>query len=68
VVNAVYTIVILSHFSENKVIQYIYARTYDVQGGIGLASAMAFIYFGVMVLLLVVIYLLLMRRASRGAR
>jgi ABC-type sugar transport system permease subunit len=68
VVNAVYTVVILSHFSENRVIQYIYARTYDVQGGIGLASAMAFIYFGVMVLLLVLVYLLLMRRASRGAR
>lgn len=66
-INAIYTIVILSHFSENKVIRYIYDKTYDVQGGIGLASAMAFIYFGVMVLLLLVVYFLLMRRASRGA-
>ncbi len=68
VVNAIYTIVTLSHFSENKVIQYIYARTYDVQGGIGLASAMAFLYFAVMVALLALIFLLLTRRAQRGSR
>lgn len=67
-VNAVYTVVILSHFSENKVIRYIYDRTYDVQGGIGYASAMAFIYFGVMVVLLLLLFLLLMRGARRGAR
>jgi oligogalacturonide transport system permease protein len=68
VVNAIYTIVTLSHFSENKVIRYIYDRTYDVQGGIGYASAMAFIYFGVMIALLVVIYLFLMRWAKRESR
>jgi len=67
-VNAVYTVVILSHFSENKVIRYIYDKTYDVQGGIGYASAMAFIYFGVMVVLLLLLFLLLMRGARRGAR
>jgi oligogalacturonide transport system permease protein len=67
VVNAVYTIVTLSHFSENKVIQYIYNQTYNVQGGIGYASAMAFIYFGVMIVLLVIIYLFLMRWAKRGS-
>ncbi len=67
-VNAIYTIVTLSHFSENKVIRYIYDQTYNVQGGIGYASAMAFIYFAVMILLLVIIYLFLMRWARRGAR
>lgn len=67
-VNAIYTIVSLSHFSENKVIQYIYSQTYNVQGGIGYASAMAFIYFAVMVLILVIIYLLLMQWAKRGSR
>lgn len=67
VVNAVYTIVTLSHFSENKVIRYIYDQTYNVQGGIGYASAMAFIYFGVMVILLGVIYLFLMQWAKRKA-
>lgn len=65
-VNAIYTIVILSHFSENRVIRYIYDQTYDVQGGIGYASALSFIYFGVMILLLAVFYLLLMRWARRG--
>jgi len=68
VVNAIYTIVTLSHFSENKVIRYIYAQTYDVQGGIGYASAMAFIYFAVMIVLLTVIYLFLSQWAKRGSR
>lgn len=68
IINAVYTIVILSHFSENKVISYIYSATYDVQGGIGYASAMAFLYFGVMVLLLLIIFITLTRRSRRGTR
>jgi ABC-type sugar transport system permease subunit len=68
VVNAVFTIVTLSHFSENKVIRYIYDQTYDVHGGIGYASAMAFIYFAIMILLLAVVYLFLMRWARRGSR
>jgi oligogalacturonide transport system permease protein len=67
-VNAIYTIVTLSHFSENKVIRYIYDQTYDVQGGIGYASAMAFIYFGVMIVLLTIVYLFLMQWARRGLR
>lgn len=66
VVNAVYTIITLSHFSENKVIRYIYDRTYDVHGGIGYASAMAFIYFGVMLLLLAIVYLFLTQWARKG--
>jgi ABC-type sugar transport system permease subunit len=68
VVNAVYTIVTLSHFSENRVIQYISAQTYGVQAGIGYASALAFIYFGVMLILLAIIYLFLRQWAKRGAR
>jgi len=67
VLNAIYTIVTLSHFSENKVIRYVYDRTYDVHGGIGYASAMAFIYFAVMILLLGIVYMFLMRWARRGA-
>ena len=66
--NAIYTIVTLSHFSENKVIRYIYEQTYDVQGGIGYASAMAFFYFGVMIILLGIVYFFLMRWAQRGSR
>lgn len=66
VVNAVYTIVTLSHFSENRVIQYIHSQTYNVQGGIGYASAMAFIYFGLMTILLAIVYFFLMQRAKRS--
>ncbi len=66
IVNAVYTIITLSHFSENKVIRYIYNQTYDVHGGIGYASAMAFIYFAVMLLLLAIVYLFLTQWARRG--
>lgn len=68
VVNAVYTIVTLSHFSENKVVQYIYNQTYDVQGGIGYASAMSFIYLAVMVSLLAIVYFFLRQWAKRGTR
>ncbi|MCC7210073.1 MAG: sugar ABC transporter permease [Anaerolineae bacterium] len=68
VLNAVYTIITLSHFSENKVIAYIYARTYDVHGGIGYASALAFLYFAVMIVLLAIVYWFLMRWARRGTR
>lgn len=68
IVNAVYTIITLSHFSENKVIRYIYDQTYDVQGGIGYASAMAFIYLMVMLALLGIIYVFLTQWAKRGKR
>lgn len=59
VIIAIYTIISLSHFSENKVIRYIYGQTYTVEGGFGYASAMSFIYFGVLVLLLAVVFVLL---------
>jgi ABC-type sugar transport system permease subunit len=61
VVNAIYTIITLSHFSENKVVRYIYSQTYALQGGIGYASAMSFIFFAVMAVLLLIVYLFLTR-------
>lgn len=67
-VNAIYTIITLSHFSENKVIQYIYNQTYAVQGGIGYASAMAFLYFAVMVLLLGIVYLFLAQQTKKDTQ
>ncbi len=67
-INAIYTIVTLSHFSENKVIQYIYNQTYNTQGGIGYASALAFIYFAVMIAMMALFYLLLMQWAKRKSR
>ncbi len=68
IVNAIYTIITLSHFSENRVTKYIYGQTYAVQGGIGYASAMGFIYFAAMALLLALIGLFLMLWARKGGR
>lgn len=64
----VYTIITLSHFSENRIIKYIYGQTYAVQGGIGYSSAMSFLYFAVLVLLLAVVYLVLNYRAKSQYR
>jgi oligogalacturonide transport system permease protein len=64
-INAIYTIITLSHFSENEVIKYIYSQTYAVQGGIGYSSAMSFLYFFVLVLLLLVVYLGLNPRSQK---
>jgi oligogalacturonide transport system permease protein len=61
---AFYTIIILSHFSENPVVQYIYSQTYAVQGGIGYASAMSFLYFFVLILLLAIVYFLMTYRTK----
>lgn len=65
IIIAIYTVITLSHFSENKVIQYIYSQTYAVEGGIGYSSALAFLYFLVLVLLLVIVYLFLNLRAEK---
>lgn len=65
-INAIYTVITLSHFSENKVIRYIYSQTYSVEGGIGYSSAMSFIYFFVLIVLLGVVYLVLNSRARQN--
>ncbi len=65
VINAVYTVITLSHFSENKVGMYIYSQTYAVDGGIGYSSAMSFIFFLTLVLLLGIIFLLLNSRVEK---
>lgn len=65
---AVYTIITLSHFSENKVIKYIYGQTYAVQGGIGYSSAMSFLYFLALILLLVIVFFMLNPRSNDRSR
>ena len=64
---AVYTVITLSHFSENKVVRYIYSQTYAVEGGIGYSSAMSFLYFFALILLLALVYLFLSVREKKGA-
>lgn len=63
-INALYTVITLSHFSENKVIKYIAARIYDVEGGIGYASAMTFLYSLALIALLVATFVILRPRAK----
>lgn len=65
IINAAYTVITLSHFSENKVIKYIYSQTYAVQGGIGYSSAMSFLYFIVLLLLLVIAFVVLNPRTEK---
>ncbi len=65
---AIYTVITLSHFSENKVLKYIYDQTYAVEGGIGYASAMAFVYFVVLVVLLAAVYLFLNFQSRRAGK
>jgi oligogalacturonide transport system permease protein len=66
VIIAVYTTITLSHFSENKVVKYIYGQTYAVEGGFGYASALSFLYFFVLLLLLVGCYVLLRDRRNQA--
>lgn len=65
IVVAIYTIITLSHFSENKVVRYIYSQTYVIRGGIGYASAMSFLYFSALILILLIVYFLLASRARK---
>ena len=65
IIVAIYTIITLSHFSENKVIKYISGQTFAVGGGIGYASAMSFLYFFVLVVLLAIVYFLFNSRAKK---
>lgn len=66
IVVAIYTIITLSHFSDNQVVRYIYAQTYDIKGGIGYASAMSFLYLATMVIILLIAYWLLAARARKA--
>jgi ABC-type sugar transport system permease subunit len=65
IIVAIYTIITLSHFSENKVVKYIYGQTYAVQGGIGYASAMSFLYFFVLIVILALVFWLLTSQVKK---
>ena len=64
-INAIYTIITLSHCSENKVIEYIYNQTYAVQGGFGYAGAMSYLFFFVLLLLLGITAFILSPRSGK---
>ncbi len=65
IVVAIYTIITLSHFSENRLVRYIYTQTYDIKGGIGYASAMSFLYFAAQTVMLLMVFLTLRSRAAK---
>lgn len=56
---AIYTVITLSQFSENELAKYIYNQTYAVQGGIGYASAMSFLFTLALVIVLLIVYFVL---------
>lgn len=59
-INVIYTIVLLSSFSENTVIVSIKQSMFDMQTGYGFASAMAWVYMIVIALFIGITCLLLM--------
>ncbi|MDD4389026.1 MAG: ABC transporter permease subunit [Bacilli bacterium] len=62
-VNIIYTVVLLATFSENKVIVLI--RSNMIKVGFGIASAMAWIYFLVVLAVLGILALLFMPRERK---
>jgi len=64
-INAFYTIITLSHFSENALTKYIYTNTFAVNGGVGYASAMSFLFFFAMILILAIISFILSYRGRK---
>jgi ABC-type sugar transport system permease subunit len=54
-VNLIYTIVLLSTFSENKVIVSIKSNMFNIRTGYGMASAMAWIYFLIIMVIIGVV-------------
>jgi ABC-type sugar transport system permease subunit len=58
-ISTIYTIVMLSTFGNNQIIALIRSMMFDAQGGYGYASAMAWIYFLLISLLLALAFLLI---------
>ncbi|HOO75364.1 MAG TPA: ABC transporter permease subunit, partial [Tepiditoga sp.] len=58
-VNIVYTVVMLSGFALNQVVEKISKDMYDITKGIGYATALSIIYFFVTVILLIIFIVLI---------
>jgi ABC-type sugar transport system permease subunit len=54
-VNVIYTVVLLSTFSENAVIVSIKSNMFNINTGYGMASAMAWVYFIIVMLLIAIV-------------
>jgi ABC-type sugar transport system permease subunit len=69
-VNIIYTIVLLSTFSENPVIVAIKSNMFNINTGYGMASAMAWVYFIVVMLMIGLVALLFIpkQQMERGKK
>lgn len=65
-VNLIYTIVLLSTFSENEVIVAIKSNMFNTNTGYGMASAMAWVYF--IIVMAIIALSALLFRPKKGAR
>jgi ABC-type sugar transport system permease subunit len=69
-VNIIYTIVLLSTFSENPVIVQIKSNMFNINTGYGMASAMAWVYFIVVMIMIGIVALLFIpkQQMERGKK
>ena len=67
-VNVLYTLVTLSGFSLNTIVQKISTDMYDINRGIGYATALSVIYFGVILIILAVFMLFINGRRKKAER
>ncbi len=67
-VSSIYSIVFLATFSNNKVITYIQSKMFDITKGYGYSSALAWIYFVVVAILLAFVYLLFKPKKEEKAK
>lgn len=63
--NVVYTIVTISMFSLNEVIMYIQTKSFDDKWGLGYASAMSWIYFVVLLVILGIFILIVKPKSDK---
>ncbi|MGI6770968.1 MAG: sugar ABC transporter permease [Acholeplasmataceae bacterium] len=64
-ISSIYTIVFLATFSSNSVLVHIQNNMFDITTGYGYSSALAWIYFVVISILLGIVYLLFKQRKER---
>lgn len=67
-VNVLYTLVTLSGFSLNTIVQKISTDMYDINRGIGYVTALSVIYFGVILIILTVFMVFINGRRKKAER
>ena len=68
-INVIYTIVLLSTFSENAVIISIKSNMFNINTGYGMASAMAWVYFLVVMLMIgIVAFIFIPKTVKEGGK